>query len=199
MSLTKVKLPENVIADLYKQSLVVDETVVVEPAKPRPEQQVQPQTTAMPESPAPAAAKPAHPTPPAAATVYKSLGNNAKNITIIVHFANEVFLPETQLQFLTKMLGACKLNLADVAIVNHAASPVNIEHLKLQLYPTFVLLFGVEPTDIQLPINFPAYKEQPYAGTTYLYAPALEVLNQESAEAKQAKRKLWDCLKRMFV
>lgn len=186
MSLTNIKLPENVIATLYRQSLVVDDSVVA--ATPvQQEEAVKP------------APKPVQTAQPTATTQYKSLGNNAKNITVIVHFANEVFLPEGELQFLTKMLGACKLNLADVAIVNHATSPVNIETLKLQLYPHHVLLFGVEPTEIHLPINFPSYKEQPYAGTTYLHAPGLELLNQESAEAKLAKRKLWDCLKRMFV
>jgi hypothetical protein len=110
-----------------------------------------------------------------------------------------VFVPESDLQFLTKMLSACKLNLADVAIVNHATSEVAIDQLKEQLRPLHVLLFGVEPTTIRLPISFPAFKEQAYAGTTYLFAPGLAQLNQETEEAKLTKRKLWDCLKRMFV
>ena len=89
--------------------------------------------------------------------------------------------------------------MADVAIVNHAVVPVVIEPLKQQLQPKYVLLFGVEPGVIQLPISFPAFKEQPYAGSTYLFTPSLNQLNQENDEAKQQKRKLWDCLKRMFL
>jgi hypothetical protein len=110
-----------------------------------------------------------------------------------------VFVPEADLQFLTKMLGACKLNMADVAIINHATAPVAIDQLKVQLQPKSLLLFGVEPADIQLPISFPPFKEQAYAGTTYLFTPSLTALNQETEEAKLLKRKLWECLKRMFL
>jgi hypothetical protein len=130
---------------------------------------------------------------------YKILGNNKQHIAIIVNCPQDVFVPEADLQFLTKMLTACKLNMADVAIVNHAVVPVMIEPLKQQLQPKYVLLFGVEPNAVQLPISFPAFKEQPYAGSTYLFTPSLNQLNQENDEAKQQKRKLWDCLKRMFL
>ncbi len=66
------------------------------------------------------------------------------------------------------MLDACKLNMADVAIVNYATAAVTAERVKAQLQPKYLLLFGVEPDEIHLPINFPSFKEQPYAGTTYL-------------------------------
>jgi hypothetical protein len=130
---------------------------------------------------------------------YKILGNNKKQITVVVNCPNDVFVPEADLQFLTKMLGACKLNMADVAIVNHAVAAVHIDRLKVQLQPKFLLLFGVEPDQIHLPINFPSFKEQPYAGTTYVFTPGLDKLNLETDEAKGLKRKLWDCLKRMFL
>jgi hypothetical protein len=203
MSLNNIKLPDTIIAELYRQSLVEDDTqpghgmkkdyteeVVERPARKEVVAQKK-EEPVKEEQKTTGAAKPV--------TGYKSLGNNKKNITVVVDFANEVFVPESELQFLTKMLGACKLNLADVAIVNNATMEVAIEKLKEQLQPKHLLLFGVEPTAIQLPINFPAYKEQPYAGTTYLYAPGLDVLNKETEEAKLAKRKLWDCLKRIFV
>ena len=130
---------------------------------------------------------------------YKTLGNNKQQITVVVNCPNDVYVPEADLQFLTKMLGACKLNMADVAIVNYASAPIAIDRLKTQLQPKSLLLFGVEPGDIQLPISFPAFKEQPYAGTTYLFTPPLSQLNLETEEAKLLKRKLWDCLKRMFL
>jgi hypothetical protein len=136
---------------------------------------------------------------PAELPPYKILGNNKKQVTVVVNCPNDVFVPEADLQFLTKMLGACKLNMADVAIVNHAVAAVQVDRLKVQLQPKFLLLFGVEPDVIQLPINFPSFKEQPYAGTTYLYTPSLSDLNQETEVAKGLKRKLWDCLKKMFL
>jgi hypothetical protein len=222
MSLQNIKLPDIVLADLYRHSLIQydgeivtdtrPETVetntvttsppvenkAVEPKAPEP---VKKPEIIVPKAQEPEPIKqPETIQPKAQATVsYKTLGNNKQQIAIVVNFANEVFLPESDLQFLTKMLSACKLNMADVAIVNHAAVPVAIEPLKQQLQPKYVLLFGVEPGTIQLPISFPAFKEQAYAGSTYLFTPLLNELNQENEEAKLMKRKLWDCLKRMFL
>lgn len=212
MSLNNIKLPGFVIADLYRNTLIQplasDFTGL-------------PQEGYLPQQEAPTVAEPEPPTlvetipvikppvsdpviektPPkqAALPPYKMLGNNKKQIVVVVNCPNDVFVPEGDLQFLTKMLDACKLNMADVAIVNHATAAVHIDRLKIQLQPKFLLLFGVEPDIIQLPINFPSYKEQPYAGTTYLLTPALSELNQETDLAKGLKRKLWDCLKRMFL
>lgn len=189
MSLTNIKLPGVIIADLYRHSLVQydgpstkgvpDEPVESQPLSKAPAETIEPKTSEP--------------------VAYKVLGNNKQHITIIVNFPQEVFLPEGDLQFLTKMLGACKLNMADVAIVNSATAGIAIEPLKQQLQPKYILLFGVEPAAIQLPISFPAFKEQAYAGSTYLLTPPLNQLNQENEEAKQLKRKLWDCLKRIFL
>lgn len=204
MSLTNINLPGFVIAGLYRNSLIQpegfttpQEAQVEAAAEPEPVTKPQPVTRpAVPEA-EPVIEK----TPPKTVHLppYKILGNNKRQISIVVNYPNEVFVPETDLQFLTKMLGACKLNMADVAIVNHATAAVAIERLKMQLQPAHLLLFGVEPDEIQLPINFPSFKEQPYAGTTYLFTPALDQLNQETDQAKSLKRKLWDCLKRMFL
>lgn len=234
MSLTNIKLPGFVIADLYRNSLIQPEAsdfdglpqampsvaeglpkampegplprqaiqAVEEPAAPPLAAEPAPQIIAEPQAvakspvtePAVERAPRSQDLPP-----YKVLGNNKKQIAVVVNCPNDVFVPEADLQFLAKMLGACKLNMADVAIVNHATAAVHVDRLKVQLQPEFLLLFGVEPDIIQLPINFPSFKEQPYAGTTYLYTPGLSELNQETDQAKVLKRKLWDCLKRMFL
>lgn len=205
MSLTNIKLPGFVIADLYRNSLIEPEGYMPReeaqaPVIAEPEPVVaKPPTVAKPAEPAPVPVIEKTPPKPANLPPYKVLGNNKRHISIVVNYPNEVFIPEADLQFLTKMLGACKLNMADVAIVNHATAAVAIERFKTQLQPAFLLLFGVEPDVIQLPINFPSFKEQPYAGTTYLFTPALDQLNQETDQAKLLKRKLWDCLKRMFL
>ena len=215
MSLTNIKLPGFVIADLYRNNLIqpsaadfeglpqsLPETylpqqeapVVAEP-EPQPVIEVKPIAKTPVSEPVVEKTLPKQ----AALPPYKFLGNNKKQIVVVVNCPSDVFVPEGDLQFLTKMLDACKLNMADVAIVNHATAAVQIDRLKIQLQPKFLLLFGVEPDIIQLPINFPSYKEQPYAGTTYLFTPALSDLNQETDQAKGLKRKLWDCLKRMFL
>lgn len=218
MSLTNINLPGFVIADLYRNSLI--QPSAADRVPPEASAVAQDLPKAMPEGDAlprrelsppvieqqPVVKEPV--TQPVTITqpvkqeepvTYKTLGNNKQQITVVVNCPNDVYVPEADLQFLTKMLGACKLNMADVAIVNYANAPIAIDRLKTQLQPKSLLLFGVEPVDIQLPISFPSFKEQPYAGTTYLFTPSLSQLNQETEEAKVLKRKLWDCLKRMFL
>jgi hypothetical protein len=155
-----------------------------------------PQPAAVQPAPTPktAPAQPA-PEPPAA---YKFLGKNGKKITIVVQSPGVAFLPDNQLAFLTKILEACRMNIGDVAIVNTATTPVNIGALRQQLEPAVVLLFGLEPTSIKLPINFPVFKIQPYDSCSYLSAPPLTQLVRQSEESKLLKSKLWVCLKSLF-
>jgi hypothetical protein len=129
---------------------------------------------------------------------YKILGKNNRKITILVQSPDIPFLPDNQLTFLTKILEACRMNIGDVAIVNTATAPVNIATLKQQLQPTAILLFGLEPTAIKLPINFPEFKIQPYDNCSYLSAPPLTRLVEPSEESKLLKSKLWVCLKTLF-
>jgi hypothetical protein len=195
MSLTNIILPGFVIADLYRNSLI-------QPEGPLPEREAAPPVVEQQPVTKTSVTEPVTVTQPVKKeepVVYKTLGNNKQQISVVVNCPRDVFVPEADLAFLTKLLGASKLNMADVAIVNYAAAPIAIDKLKAQLQPKILLLFGVEPGDIQLPISFPPFKEQPYAGTTYLLTPALGQMNQETEEAKLLKRKLWDCLKRMFL
>ena len=155
-----------------------------------------PVTAAQPTSSTPQPA--AQPAPPETTAPYKTLGNHRRKITILVNAPGSPFLPDNQLSFLTKILEACRLNMGDVAIVNHASTPVNITALRAQLQPSVILLFGLEPTTIRLPINFPVFKLQPYDQCTYLSAPALDLMVQTSEESKLLKSKLWLCLKSLF-
>lgn len=192
MSLENVKLPGLVIANLYKHSLVTGEErteVQNVTAEAAPAATSAPAKAIIEVEPAPA---------PAAETKLRFLGKNQRFISILVNFPGEPFLPESHLELLTKMLNACKLNLGDVAIINIATATVEIEKLKEQLTPKYVLLFGVDSTSIQLPFQFPFFKEQQYAGCTYLSVPALQELNKDNDEGKTVKRKLWECLKKMF-
>lgn len=217
MSAYNIQLPGVVIAGLYKKAVVQGEGKAVEAAgvvlQPRQEPTQRPPVEEVPEVaaavprqvvPAEPVAQtnpsiaPAAPQKPAGDSAYKFLGNNRQHIAIIVRFPGEAFLPENHLQLLTKMLGACKLNLGDVAIVNDATQPVKLPVLKEQLSPRCVLLFGVAPDEAGLPLAFPTFKDQEYAGTTYLHTPSLEALNRDTEEGKLLKRKLWECLKKIF-
>lgn len=202
MSAYNIELPGVVIAGLFKKTIVQGEGKAASPAPvtaaaaKTAEEPVKPAAPA-PDRPSPVVTQ----TVPAAsvpASAYKVLGNNRQYVAVVVRFPGEAFLPENHLQLLTKMLGACKLNLGDVAIVNDATQQVNINVLKDQLSPKRVLLFGVTPEETGLPLNFPAFKDQEYAGSTYLYTPSLDELNKETEEGKVLKRKLWESLKKIF-
>lgn len=200
MSAYNIQLPGMVIAGLYKKSVIqgTGERMEAAPAIPaREDSNLHPPAEEVPvKAAAPVEEKPA----PASSSspAYKFLGNNRQQVAIVVRFTGEAFLPEHHLQMLTKMLGACKLNLGDVAIVNDATLKVNMNTLKEQLSPRRVLLFGIAPDETGLPLSFPPFKDQEYAGTTYLYTPSLEELNKETEEGKVLKRKLWESLKKIF-
>ncbi|HMH33762.1 MAG TPA: hypothetical protein VK543_12070 [Puia sp.] len=171
MSLNRIQLPQRVLADLFKHSLIVAE-----------------QTREM-DGPEPAPGQPPR---------YKFLGTHQKKISLILASADHRFIPEHQLAFLTKMLEACKMTLADVAVLNHANNPIDIVELKKQLAPKIFILFGLEPKQIKLPFNSPTFKIQEYDDCTYLYAPPIEELTRDTEQGKLLKSKLWVCLRKLF-
>ncbi len=125
-------------------------------------------------------------------------GNNSKKITILVNEQSVFFLNEESVGFLTKILGACKLNMADVALVNILQENTSISTIKKELMPTVCLLFDVQPDAIELPFKIPNYQIQNYDGCIFLMAPAISEFYGESNEAKLAKTKLWVSLKNIF-
>jgi hypothetical protein len=198
MSLNNIELPDFIIGEWYKDTLL---PLPGGPAAPATAVVTIPPAAAATPPPPPAgapvlAAEP--PAQPAHPPIYKFLGNNHRKVALLVHSPGSAFLPDNQLAFLTKILEACRMTIADVAIVNHAATPVTITALRQQLSPAIVLLFGMEPVAIRLPINFPVFKLQTYDQCTYLSAPALDQLVLPSAESQLLKSKLWVCLKTMF-
>ena len=125
----------------------------------------------------------------------KWLGNNQKNILIVVQYNDVVHLPDDELNFLTGILTACKLSLGDVAIINtNNYKKVNYLDILNQFNSRIVFLFGISPADFGLPVNFPHFQVQAVSGCTYLSTPALE---QRSAD-NMFKSRLWLCLRSIF-
>jgi hypothetical protein len=164
MSLDNIQLPSIVIQDLYKNSLVDLNNGKAVTAQ-------------------------------TAAAALPFLGNNQKRICIIVDDANALYLSDDLLNFLLGILGACKLSMADVALIN-AAKNSNAVYavLEAQFKAETVLLFGVTPGQLQLPLEFPLYQIQKFNNQAYLAAPALDRVQEDKAE----KTKLWNSLKQLF-
>ncbi len=123
------------------------------------------------------------------------LGNNERNVCVLVADDNAAYLNDEELDLLTKILGACNLSLPSVALVNLSKqSWINYNALADQLQPKFVILFGLTPDAIEMPISFPNYQLQSFDNRSFLTAPSLKVLNTDIA----AKKTLWSALKKMF-
>lgn len=164
MSLNNINFPPAALARLYPKSLVQSQQ------------------------------KKAKPEPASPASAPRYLGNNAKYITIFVEHPDYSFLPDEELAFLTSILNACKLSIADVALINVKGAPEAIPALMDQTEAKDVILFGIEPLAAGLPIHFPHFQLQSYNKRKYISAPALSILEKD----KEQKGKFWAGLKNLF-
>jgi hypothetical protein len=187
MNSFKIHLPDFVLTELYKDSIVI-----LNDADTKVEQS----TTKDAE---------AYLSKQRAATTNNSkhehlsyLGSNKKHISIIVNDAEAIHLQDDLLEILSAILSACKLNLADVAIVNMHKQHLDDKILRNELSPAITILFGVETTAIDLPFSIPIYKPQPFNNCTYMQSVSLEEMRGSSTEAKVEKSKLWVSLKSLF-
>ncbi|MGN6436922.1 MAG: hypothetical protein ACTHMM_10335 [Agriterribacter sp.] len=127
--------------------------------------------------------------------VIKFLGSNQQRITIVVNVTDAPFLTDKSFNFLAGILSACKLTVADVAIINlHQIADKNYQQIQQATSPVSMLLFGVSQSDIALPLQFPHFQLQRYGNITYLAAPALDEVETD----KTVKTKLWGSLKSLF-
>ena len=176
MDLNNIELPAAVVAEFYQSSLIESNDI---PIKEKTVKLVDIETL-------PVTANDAS---------WKSLGSNIKNILIIVKSNEAVHLPDNDLTFLTGILTACKITLADVAILNLNNHPeASYKELTRHFKSKVVLLFDTEPAAFGLPMSFPHYQIQAFANNSFLYSPSLKELENDKVE----KSKLWVCLKRLF-
>jgi hypothetical protein len=125
---------------------------------------------------------------------FNFLGNNEKQITILVNEPNAIYLGEDELNLLLNILSACKLSMADIAVVNTAKNTITYKQLKDSLQSQIVLLIGITPANIDLPLDFPMYKIQSYNNQQYVCSVSLQQLLTDKIE----KGKLWLTLKTLF-
>lgn len=186
MDINHIELNPAALAGLYKNHLV--ETGDSSPA-PR-------KTAGAVEPPVAPVILPATVTPATKSETVKFLGSNERKVLVLVNHPDVVFLPDEELKFLTGILAACKLSLADVALVNLGMNPgTGYKELLSQFGSNKILLFGSEPASISLPLAFPAFQLQAFNGTTYHWCPDLHQMENDRA----LKTKLWTNLKKLFT
>lgn len=126
------------------------------------------------------------------------LGNNGKQITVMVKEDTVPYINDKHLQFLSNVLSACKLNLGDIALVNYINYPLGFDELRAKSNPKIVLVFDLSPKELKLPFTIPVYQVQDYAQCRFLFAPSLTKMEGDHPEAKAEKTKLWNSLKTLF-
>jgi len=167
MDLNHVKLSPALVTELYQKSLIEIGESKTEPIQKLPNIQ----------------------------SGMKWLGENKKKVLLIVHYTDAVFLPDEDLDFLTDILEACKLNIADVAILNkHNHTDTSYKDLLNQFNSKTIIMFDVEPSVLELPISFPQFQVQSFTNSSFLFSPSLIQLKKD----KVLKSKLWVCLKKIF-
>ena len=123
------------------------------------------------------------------------LGENEKNVLVMINEENTLHPHSEDLLFLTGILKACKLFINDVAIVNFKTNPsADYKSLTSFFKPHTILCLGISPAELAFPLQFPEYQVQQYNHHTYLCAPSLKLL----AADKDERLRLWNCLKKIF-
>jgi hypothetical protein len=179
MDLKTIHLPAITLAELYRTSLVIPgaETVKETGTAPIIERVTEKETITEKEAD------------------WSSLGNNRKNISVIVDYAGGADIPGNEMQFLNGILSACKLSLDDITLINLGLRPgVTYKQIIEQFRSKIILLFDVSPEKLSLPLSFPAFQPQAFNRVTYLYVPSLADL----VDDKLLKSKLWVSLKNIF-
>lgn len=185
-----IQLPDFMLVDFFKDNLVIVNDVAELPKI---------QATKAPQPlPAELIIEPTIKRAPLPLPKKWFLGDNQKHIVILVNDIEAVYLRDEWLQFLSNILGACKLNLGDVAIVNHANNPMLFTDFQQQLAPQHFILFDVPTQNIQLPFTVPFYQLQQFGSTQFLLAPSLALMQGNTDAVKMEKSRLWLSLKKMF-
>jgi len=123
------------------------------------------------------------------------LGDNLKNILILVNNVEILHLNDEDLRFLTGILTACKLTFSDVTIFNTASNldynyQKAIDHFK----PKLILILGAINEKYNLPEYSDKYQPIINQNIQLLFGSSLAEISKDVNE----KKALWNCLKQIF-
>ncbi len=116
--------------------------------------------------------------------------------TMVITHGEKLKTTDRQYIFLQNILKACKIELAQTALLTDGDAVVTggLTSLNLGYNSPVVLLFGLNPSVLSLPIHFPAFQVQTYQACKFMWAPALEEIEAD----KSLKVTLWQCLQKIF-
>ena len=124
-----------------------------------------------------------------------SLGGNEKNILFLVKDSENKFLGDEEMNLLSNLITACKLTMADIALVNVTNDTMNYQQLSDQFQSKKVLIFGIKTSELELPFAIPDFQIQAFQEQLYLTAPPFK----QFLTNKDLKKELWICLQKLFL
>lgn len=131
---------------------------------------------------------------PKAVPEVKYLGENQKNILLLIQNEKEAYLSEETFNLLTNILNACKLGMQDVALINTAKYPgIRLQDFLSKVPARQVIYFAISPEALGLP-PMETYRIGTYQGISVLMSDDLQLI----ATDKTLKGRLWMCLKQLF-
>lgn len=135
------------------------------------------------------------PNPVSEANETKSLGGNQQQVLFLVKDSQNKFLPDDEMNLLSNLILACKLSMADIALVNIYDSSFNYMDLNKHFQPKKILIFGIHTSELELPFAIPFFQLQKFHEQLYMTSPSLkDYLNN-----KNLKKDLWTCLQKLFL
>lgn len=181
----KNSLPNSVLVNLYKESLVLSNTPVnVDKKEPVISTADTENTTLAAENDP--------------ITPIKFLGEHQKKILVLVQDSNAVHLNERAFDLLTSILNACKLTIADIALINLANKNFSLHQILAQVPSDFVLIFDINPVQLKIKLPTKLYSPILLGTTALLFCNNLSNMQGIDQASKVEKMKLWNALKLIF-
>ena len=128
----------------------------------------------------------------------KFLGEHQKKILVLVQDLDAVHLNERAFDLLTSILNACKLTIADIALINLANKNFSLHQILTQVPSDFVLVFDVPPMQLKIKLPTKLYTPILLGETQLLFSNNLSQMQGIDQASKIEKTKLWTALKIIF-
>ncbi|MEK0422383.1 MAG: hypothetical protein RLZ95_293 [Bacteroidota bacterium] len=186
----KTILPASVLVSLYKDTLVLPESEKKAEKNQNKEELVSSTPSNIAPIELPKVKKSTGP--------LKHLGDHHKKILVIVNDPNSVYLNETDFILLTSILNACKLTIADIALVNIGNQETSLHQILETLPSTLIMCFDIASADLKIKLPNTLYKVNALGDTRLFFSKALSTMQGTGAEAKIEKGTLWILLKQLF-
>ena len=185
MKEVKNKLPNSVLVHLFKESLVLVETHATVDKKAPTNLPIESNNASITED-------------PTTNTPIQFLGEHQKKILVLVQDMDAVYLNERDFDLLTSILNACKLTIADIALMNLANKNFSLHQILTQAPSEFVLVFDINPTQLKIKLPTKLYTPILLGTTQLLFSNNLTQMQGIDQASKIEKTKLWNALKIIF-